>query len=493
MHPRGKRASLSSTLLAPRDTPFPEEGTAPLPVTAESVLCSKGNASAAGFRPASWSFDPEAPLDEEPGTNVMLFPVAVQLPAQVREPEPPPLPEPAEVLASEIPAPLPAPIAEPVVELPAEPVDHPPAEPVDEPAAEAPLDLVPTPTPEPIAPIAVAAPPAVAPIVAPTPRPEVLRRVPPPPPPAERKVPIALASGGVAALITAVFLVQAAIHHERSWREAFVPAAVDTVAADLDAQMVHGDELMATGHVLDARGIYQRAADRGSAAAALALARTYDPVYLKEIGAHGVRGDMATAITWYKKAGAAGERILSARGIGKPAPVAVPKPVPESSHATSDVAAPKPPRSVVPAPAVTAPTLPVLPAPFVATSTPARIAPPPPSSPTPATVSPEIPVAPIMAAPAVHIAPDLKSARDCARPAYPVVAQARNEAGTVVLQLLVGSDGRVVDSRVAESSGYAKLDEAAQAALSRCHFTPGTVDGVPEVAWANLKYTWRLE
>ena len=65
------------------------------------------------------------------------------------------------------------------------------------------------------------------------------------------------------------------------------------------------------------------------------------------------------------------------------------------------------------------------------------------------------------------------------------------EAGSVVLQLLVGVDGKVTDSKVETSSGYERLDKAAQAALSRCKFEPGTVDGVPSPAWAQLKYTFR--
>jgi protein TonB len=61
----------------------------------------------------------------------------------------------------------------------------------------------------------------------------------------------------------------------------------------------------------------------------------------------------------------------------------------------------------------------------------------------------------------------------------------------VVLQLLVGTDGKVTDSKIEGSSGYERLDKAAQAALSRCRFTPGTVDGVPAPAWAQIKYTFK--
>ena len=87
--------------------------------------------------------------------------------------------------------------------------------------------------------------------------------------------------------------------------------------------------------------------------------------------------------------------------------------------------------------------------------------------------------------------PPVVKANACRQPEYPPVSERLGEAGSVVLQLLVGVDGKVTDSKVETSSGYERLDKAAQAALSRCKFEPGTVDGVPSPAWAQLKYTFR--
>ena len=87
--------------------------------------------------------------------------------------------------------------------------------------------------------------------------------------------------------------------------------------------------------------------------------------------------------------------------------------------------------------------------------------------------------------------PPVVKAKACREPEYPPVSERLGEAGSVVLQLLVGVDGKVTDSKVESSSGYERLDKAAQAALSRCKFEPGTVDGVPSPAWAQLKYTFR--
>jgi hypothetical protein len=69
-----------------------------------------------------------------------------------------------------------------------------------------------------------------------------------------------------------------------------------------------GDELMSLGDVASARRFYQMAAEGGLAAAALALARSYDPRYLDRIGAIGVRGDAAKAAQWYRRAAEPNDR-----------------------------------------------------------------------------------------------------------------------------------------------------------------------------------------
>ncbi|MBV8063654.1 MAG: energy transducer TonB [Nevskia sp.] len=93
---------------------------------------------------------------------------------------------------------------------------------------------------------------------------------------------------------------------------------------------------------------------------------------------------------------------------------------------------------------------------------------------------------------AVRVAPVVDAKRGCAEPEYPASSQRLGESGTVVLQFLIGLDGRVKDSRIARSSGFPRLDEAARDALGSCRFVPGTVDGKPEESWAPIKYTWKL-
>lgn len=96
------------------------------------------------------------------------------------------------------------------------------------------------------------------------------------------------------------------------------------------------------------------------------------------------------------------------------------------------------------------------------------------------------------APPAARKAPVVK-AKNCREPDYPAVSERLGETGSVVLQLLVGVDGKVTESKVETSSGFPRLDKAAVDGLSRCRFTPGSNGGVPEAAWAQIKYTFKSQ
>jgi protein TonB len=101
------------------------------------------------------------------------------------------------------------------------------------------------------------------------------------------------------------------------------------------------------------------------------------------------------------------------------------------------------------------------------------------------------PTAPVAAAPTgVHKVPTVR-AKSCKEPEYPASSARLGESGRVVLNLLIGTDGRVQESKVETSSGFPRLDDAARAALSLCKFEPGTVDGKPEQAWGKLAYMFK--
>lgn len=75
---------------------------------------------------------------------------------------------------------------------------------------------------------------------------------------------------------------------------------------------------------------------------------------------------------------------------------------------------------------------------------------------------------------------------------FPLKSQRLGEDGSVLLEMTVGVDGLVKDVRVAQSSGYSRIDNCAVAAAWKWIFEPATRDGVPEVALARHRYTFRI-
>ena len=104
----------------------------------------------------------------------------------------------------------------------------------------------------------------------------------------------------------------------------------------------------------------------------------------------------------------------------------------------------------------------------------------------------------VAAAPAVAVAPTRPPTRQpavisCRTPSYPPSSRQAGETGTVLLQLLIDLDGKVIDRRVERSSGFLRLDEAALAGLASCTFQPAASDGRSQPTWARLRYVWKLE
>jgi periplasmic protein TonB len=63
---------------------------------------------------------------------------------------------------------------------------------------------------------------------------------------------------------------------------------------------------------------------------------------------------------------------------------------------------------------------------------------------------------------------------------YPALSKKLAEEGTVVLRVVVDAQGKPVSAAIAQSSGYARLDDAGQQTVMRWRFKPATVNGVPE-------------
>ena len=80
------------------------------------------------------------------------------------------------------------------------------------------------------------------------------------------------------------------------------------------------------------------------------------------------------------------------------------------------------------------------------------------------------------------------------QPDYPASSIRSAEQGRIALSVLVGSDGRVIDARVAHSSGFPHLDEAAvKEARAHWRLRPATRNGVPFEQWLTLGVVFRLE
>jgi protein TonB len=76
---------------------------------------------------------------------------------------------------------------------------------------------------------------------------------------------------------------------------------------------------------------------------------------------------------------------------------------------------------------------------------------------------------------------------------YPRDAARRREQGTVILRVLVGSDGVPQQVEIETSSGSHSLDESARDAVRRWTFQPGTRAGVATALWARIPIAFRLD
>jgi len=79
------------------------------------------------------------------------------------------------------------------------------------------------------------------------------------------------------------------------------------------------------------------------------------------------------------------------------------------------------------------------------------------------------------------------------QPEYPPASRRAGEAGTVQLQVYVLESGKAGEVKIAKSSGFEKLDEAAVKEVQRnWRFVPGKEDGKPVAMWHTFAVTFRL-
>jgi protein TonB len=127
-----------------------------------------------------------------------------------------------------------------------------------------------------------------------------------------------------------------------------------------------------------------------------------------------------------------------------------------------------------------------------------HIATPPPPAAASTAITAVTPVRPPQPAPtpphqAVSILPHIDMAASH-EPDYPPVSRRLGEQGTVVLEVLVGANGRATEAKVVQSSGFPRLDAAAiEGVKANYRFVPGTVDGRPQAMTYTFKFTWKLQ
>jgi TPR repeat protein len=80
------------------------------------------------------------------------------------------------------------------------------------------------------------------------------------------------------------------------------PADATLTAAEISTLLTLGDKSFSSGDVASARLYYGRAVNAGDGEAALRLGETFDPVFLEHAHLRSARGDLTTALSWYRKA-----------------------------------------------------------------------------------------------------------------------------------------------------------------------------------------------
>jgi len=77
-------------------------------------------------------------------------------------------------------------------------------------------------------------------------------------------------------------------------------------------------------------------------------------------------------------------------------------------------------------------------------------------------------------------------------PVYPRLSQRLKEQGDVLLRVRVGVNGEPLEISLQQSSGYDRLDQAAQKAVTQWRFEPAQSNGKPVIAWVVVPFEFAL-
>lgn len=79
------------------------------------------------------------------------------------------------------------------------------------------------------------------------------------------------------------------------------------------------------------------------------------------------------------------------------------------------------------------------------------------------------------------------------KPPYPRLSKKLNEQGTVVMRVLIGSNGEPMKAEIGKSSGFDRLDDSAATTVMKWRYVPGKRGGVAEAMWFNVPINFVLE
>jgi protein TonB len=75
---------------------------------------------------------------------------------------------------------------------------------------------------------------------------------------------------------------------------------------------------------------------------------------------------------------------------------------------------------------------------------------------------------------------------------YPAMLKDAGIGGTTVLWVFINETGSVQNTKVTQSSGYEKLDEAAREVMEQIQFSPALNRDQKVPVWIQLPVTWQV-
>jgi len=78
------------------------------------------------------------------------------------------------------------------------------------------------------------------------------------------------------------------------------------------------------------------------------------------------------------------------------------------------------------------------------------------------------------------------------RPGYPSISRRLGEEGVVILRVYVSAQGTPDQIQLLKSSGFARLDQAAQEAVGRWRFVPARQGKIAIAEWVDIPLTFQL-